>query len=93
MTDGAAGEFVGLAVAILIVGCAAVAVHGHDVGEDGAGSVVLVCVEEDAESLELVSVAKDVAGLCALLGEPHGKAITIQVALTVYLKLKVDLVV
>jgi phosphohistidine swiveling domain-containing protein len=38
----------------LVVGCRAIAHHGHDVGERHAGAVVLVCIDEDAETLEAV---------------------------------------
>ena len=76
-TYGASSDLISLAVIVLIIGGLSVAAHGHDVGEYGAGSVVLVCVEEDTEALELVRVAKDIAWLCALLGEPHGEAIAV----------------
>lgn len=53
-TSRAASQFVGLAVVGLVVGCRAIAHHGHDVGERHAGAVVLVCIDEDAETLEAV---------------------------------------
>lgn len=74
-------DLIGLAVIVLIIGGLSVAAHGHDVGEHGAWAVVLVCVEEETEALELVRVAEDVAWLGALLGEPHGKTVTVEVAL------------
>ena len=87
----AAGDFVGFAVVVLIVRGLAVAVHGHDVREYGAWSVVLIRVEKETESLELVGVAEDVAWLCALLGEPHGEAIAVEVALAGDLELEFNL--
>lgn len=54
MTYRAAGHLVGLAVVVLVIRRVSVAVHSHDIGEHGAGAVVLVRVEEDAEALELV---------------------------------------
>jgi hypothetical protein len=87
----AAGDLVRLAVVVLVVDGLAVAVHGHDVGEDGAGAVVLVRVDEDAQALELVGVAKDGPWLRALLGEPHGEAVAVEVALAMDLEFDRDL--
>jgi hypothetical protein len=90
-TYGAAGHFVRLAVVVLIIRRLSVAAHSHDVGKHGAWSVVLVRVEEETESLELVRVAEDVARLCALLGEPHCEAIAVEVPLSVDLELEQNL--
>jgi hypothetical protein len=87
----AASDFVGLAVVVLIIRSRAVAVHGQDVREDSAWAVVLVCVEEETQSLELVGVAKDIARLTALLREPHGEAIAVEVALAGNLELEFNL--
>lgn len=38
----------------LVVAGFAVTHHGHDVREGCAGAVVLVCVEEDSETLEVI---------------------------------------
>jgi hypothetical protein len=91
MTYRASGDLVCLAVIVLIVDSLSVAIHGHNVGEHSAWSVVLVRVEEDTETLELVRVAEYIAGLCALLGEPHGETITVEVALAMDLELKENL--
>jgi hypothetical protein len=80
-TYRASSEFVRLAVIVLIVDSLSVAIHRHNVREHSARSVVLVRVEEDTKAFELVCVAEDVAWLCALLGEPHGEAIAVEVAL------------
>ena len=87
----ASSKFVRLAVVVLVIGRVAVAVHGHDVGEHGARAVVLVRIDEQTEALELVGVAKDRPRLRALLGEPHGKAIAVEVALAVDLEFDNDL--
>ena len=70
-----------LAVVALVVLGVAVAKHGHDIGEDDAGAVVLVRVYKDAQSLKVVRVSKNVARLAALAGDPHGEAITVQLVL------------
>jgi hypothetical protein len=87
----AASNFVGLAVVVLIIRSLAVAVHGHDVGEDGAWSVVLVGIKEETESLKLVRVAKHIAWLPALLCEPHCEAVAVEVALALDLELEFNL--
>lgn len=58
-TRRATCEFLRFAVRVLIVGSLSVANHCHYVGEDCAGSIVLVGVEEDAQALEIVDAAKD----------------------------------
>jgi hypothetical protein len=85
-TYRASSDLVGLAVVVLVVGSLAVAVHGHDVREDSAWTVVLVRVNEDTEALKVVGVAKDGPRLCALLGEPHGEAVAVEVALAMDLE-------
>ena len=86
----AAGELLVLAIRVLVVRGPAVAHHGHDVGEDDAGPVVLVRVEEDAEALESVLVAENGSFPPALLGEPHGESIAVQLVLSVDLELDLD---
>lgn len=90
-TYGASSDLISLAVIVLIIGGLSVAAHGHNVGEHGAGAVVLVCVKEDTKTFELVRMAEDVAWLCALLGEPHGKAVAVEASLSMDLKLEEDL--
>ena len=87
----AASDFIRLAVVVLIIRGVAVAIHGHNVGEHGAWSVVLIRVEEETESLELVRVTKNVAWLRSLLGEPHREAVAIEVPLTMNLELEQNL--
>ena len=92
-TYRATSDLIGLAVVVLVVWRVSITVHGHDVWEHGTGAVVLVGIEEETEALELVGMAEDVSWLRALLGEPHGKAITIEVSLSVDLELECDLLV
>lgn len=86
----AAGQLLVLAIRVLVVRGPAVAHHGHDVGEDDAGPVVLVRVEEDAETLESVLVAENRSFPPALLREPHGKSIAVERVLSVDLELDLD---
>lgn len=73
----ATGKFIGLAVMCLVVAGLSVAHHGHDVRERGSGAVVLVRVEEDTQSLEVVSRSEDGTLRRALLGQPHSEPITV----------------
>jgi hypothetical protein len=90
-TYRASSNLVRLAVIVLIVDSLSITVHGHDVWEHSARSVVLVCVEEDTKTLEIVCVAEDIARLCALLGEPHGEAIAVEVTLAMDLEFEENL--
>ena len=54
MTYGTTSQFIGLAVMRLVVASLSVAHHSHHVRERGAGTVVLVGVEEDTETLEVI---------------------------------------
>jgi hypothetical protein len=91
VTYGASSQFIGLAIVCLVVAGFAVAHHGHDVGEGCARAVVLVCVEENSQTLKVIRRAKNGALCRALLGEPHGEAIAVQVSLSVDLEFKFDL--
>lgn len=86
----AAGKFGALSIGILVVRSLAVANHSHDVGEHDARPVVLVRVEEDSQTLKEVNAAKHRAGLGALLGEPHGETVTIELVLAVNLEFHLD---
>lgn len=79
-----------LAVVVLVVGLLSVSKHGHDVGEDDAGPVVLVRVDEDTQALKLVGVAKDGSELASLLGDPHGEAVAVELVLAMDLELNLD---
>ena len=90
-TYRAPSNLVGLAIVVLVVSRVSIAAHGHDIGEDSARAVVLVGIEEDAESLELVSVTENRARLSTLFGEPHGEAVAVEVALSMNLEVDNDL--
>lgn len=83
---GASCDLIRLAIVVLVVRRVAVAVHSHNVGEHGTRTVVLVRIDKDTETLELIGVAKDRSRLCTLLGEPHGKAVAVKVTLTMDLE-------
>jgi hypothetical protein len=87
----ASSKLVGLAVIVLVVCRVSITVHSHDIGEHGAWAVVLVGVEEETETFKLVGVTKDISWLRALLGEPHGKAVAVEISLSMDLELKHDL--
>ena len=89
----APSELVCLAVVVLVIRCLSITVHSHDVGEYGAWTIVLVCIKEHAEAFEVVGRAKDIARGRALLGEPHGKAVAVEVALAGDLEIDEDLFV
>lgn len=90
-TYRASSDLVGLAIVGLVVCCVSITVHSHDIGKHGTGAVVLVGIEEDAETLELVCMAENISRLRTLLGEPHGEAVAIEIALTVDLEFEYDL--
>lgn len=75
----------------LVVRGLSVAHHGHDIRERDTRTVVLVGIEENTETLELVCRSEDGTLRGALLGEPESEAIAVQVALAVELKLQFDL--
>lgn len=64
--------------------------HGHDVREDDTGSVILISVEEDAESFELVHGTEYRTGGGAVLGDPEGKTVAVQVTVAMYAEFKFD---
>ena len=84
-------DLIGLSIVLLVVGCISITAHGHDVRKYSAWSIVLVGVEEKTEALELVCMTEDISGLRALLGEPHGKAVAVEISLSMDLKLECDL--
>lgn len=75
----------------LVVDSLSVAKHSHDIRENNTRSVVLVCVEEDTQTLEHVLVAKDRTLLGSVGGHPHGKTVTEEVALAIDVELDLDL--
>lgn len=89
-TCRAACQFRVLAVVGLVVWCLSVAEHGHDIGEDDARSIVLVRVHEDAETLKVVRVPKNIALHATLAGHPHSEAIAVQLVLARDLEFNFD---
>lgn len=75
----------------LIVRRLAITHHGHDIGKRGTGAVVFVSVEEDTKTLEVIRRAKNRALCSALLGEPQGESITVQVAIPMEFKFEFNL--
>lgn len=89
-TGRAASELVCLAVVTLVVLGLAVSDHGHDVGEDDAGAVVLVGVEENTQALELVPHAKHRSLFHAGLCDPESHAIAEESAGAMDLEFELD---
>lgn len=89
-TYRASGQFVCFSVVGLVVARLTITEHSHDIGKDGAGSVVLVRVEEDTQTFKLVLGAKDGTLLSSGLGHPHGETITEQISLAVDVELDLD---
>ena len=75
----------------LVIARLAIAHHGHDKRKRGTGTVVLVRVEEDSETLEVVRRAKDRTLHCALLGEPQSESIAVQVTISMDFEFEFDL--
>lgn len=65
--------------------------HSHDKRKRSTRTVILVGIEEDAKSLEVVGRAEHGTLCCALLGEPEREAITVKVALPVDFEFEFDL--
>lgn len=74
-----------------VVRCLAIAHHSHNVREYYSGPAVLVGVEEYAQPLETICRAEDWSGCGALLGEPHGHAICMEVSLAMDFEFNLDL--
>lgn len=66
----------------LVVARLAITHHGHDKWKRGAGTVVLVSIEEDTKALKVIRRTKNRALCGALLGEPQGESIAVQVTLS-----------
>ena len=64
--------------------------HRHHIREDHPRAVILVGIKEDCEALKVICGSKHGAGGAALLGDPHGHAIAVEVAFSVDLKLEFD---
>ena len=74
----------------LVIGSVAITKHSHNIREHNTRSVVLVRVEKDTQSLELVLVSKHRTLLCSIGGHPHGKTVTEEVALAIDVEFNLD---
>lgn len=79
----AARELGALSVMIMVVTGLAVSQHGRDVGEHNSRTVVLIGVEEDSKTLEFVNRAENGTGKGALLRDPHGEAVAVEMVVAV----------
>ena len=84
-------DLVRLAVIVFVVCRLTISVHGHYVGEHRARAVILIRVEENAETFKLVYMTKDVPRLGSLLSDPHGETITVEIALAVDVEFELNL--
>lgn len=87
----AACHFIRLPVIALIIGRLAIANHKHDIGEDCARSIVLVCIKEDSETFEVVFGTEDGTLLGSVFCNPHREAISIEVPSAMNLEFKFNL--
>lgn len=76
---------------LLVVARLTVTPHDHHVRKRNARSIILVRVEEDSQALKLVGRPKNGALGGALLREPDGKAVSMQVPRAMKLELNLDL--
>ena len=90
-THRTASQLIGLAIVAFVICSVAIPNHGHYIWEHNARAVVLVRVDEYAETLKSVLEAKDISTLSTLLGEPHGHAVAIQCARAADLELDFNL--
>lgn len=88
---GTACVFIRFAIIRLIVWCLSISNHGHDVWKYSSWSIVLVRIEEDAKTFELVYRAEYWSSLSSLACYPHCHSITMQIARAVDLERKFDL--
>lgn len=84
------GQLVGFPIRLPIVRRLSVSIHGHDIGEDHAGSVVFVGIEENGETFELVLHAKHRSHLCPIFRDPYGHAVSEQTSCTMNFELELD---
>jgi hypothetical protein len=65
---------------VLVVGRLPIAHHGHDIWERSTGTVVLVCIEENAQTFKSICRSEHGAGCSTVLGEPKRKSVAVEVA-------------
>ena len=64
--------------------------HSHDIREYNTGSIVLIRVEEDAETFEFVHGAEDGTGGGTILGDPEGETVAVQMTVAMYTEFEFD---
>ena len=64
---------------VLVVGRLSIAHHGHDVRERGTGTVVLVRIEENAQTFKPICRSEYGTGCSTVLGEPKRKSVAVEV--------------
>ena len=67
---------------IFVVRHRAIAKHSHDIWKYRSRSLILVCVDEYAQTVEVVGVAKDLSWLRSLFRKPYRHPISMQVPVT-----------
>lgn len=87
----ASSQLIGFSVMLLVVGRLSIAHHGHDVRERSTGTVVLVGVEENAQTFKSICRSEHGTGCGTVLGEPERKSVTVEVARSVDFELEFNL--
>jgi hypothetical protein len=90
-TSGTPSELGGLSIVRVVIARLPVTEHGRNIRENDAGAVVLVGIDEDSKTLEVVGAAEDGAGNCALLRDPERHAVTEEVAAAMEFEFPFDL--
>jgi hypothetical protein len=88
---GAPSELGGLSVVRVVVARLSVTEHSRNIRENDAGAVVLVGIDEDSKTLEVVGATEDGAGDCALLRDPERHAVAEEVAAAMEFEFPLDL--
>jgi hypothetical protein len=87
----APSQFLILSIRILVILRLPITEHGHNVGKYHSRAVVLVGIEEDAQSFELIDGAEDGSFKSPLLGYPQSHAIAMEIASSMNLELDFNL--
>ena len=91
LTYRAACKLVFLAVVRLVVICFTITYHSHDIREDRTRTIVLVRVEEDPQTFELVFESEHRPFCSSLFREPHGETIAIEIPISCDFELEFNL--
>lgn len=76
---------------IIIVARLAITHHSHDIRECHTGTVILIRIEENPQSFELIRRPKHGTLCSTLFGEPERESVAVQMARSVNLELNFDL--